>query len=154
MIHNDVLRSVRFMLDVGDHTIADIVELGGLTVPLSVLADYLKKEDEPGFRECPAPVLAHFLDGLIVYRRGRDESIPVKPVDTAITNNTVLKKLRVAFELKEGDMLAIMDAAELRVSRSELSALFRHPGHVNYRACGDQFLRKFLRSLTARVRPR
>lgn len=140
------------MLNVSDHTIATIVELGGLEVPLSEMAGYLLREEDFGFRECPDRVLAHFLDGLIIHRRGKDETIPAKPVETSITNNTVLKKLRVAFELKESDMLAIMEAAELHVSKHELSALFRNPGHTNYRACGDQFLRKFLRSLTQRVR--
>ena len=152
MIHNDVLRSVRFMLNVGDHTIAHIIELGGLDVPISEVASYLLKDDEVGYRECPDRVMAHFLDGLIVYRRGKDDSIAPKPVEIPVTNNTVLKKLRVAFELKESDLLAIMDAAELRVSKHELSALFRSPTHSNFRACGDQFLRKFLRSLTQRIR--
>ena len=38
------------------------------------------------------------------------------------------------------------------VARPELSALFRQPGHKNYRACGDQLLRAFLKGLTLRVR--
>lgn len=152
MIHNDVLRSVRYMLNVGDHTLATIVELGGLEVRLSELAHFLEKEDEPGYRPCPDEVMAHFLDGLIAYRRGKDDSIAPKPIELPVTNNTVLKKLRVAFELKESDMLALLDAVDVHVSKHELSALFRHPGHPNYRACGDQFLRKFLKSLTQRVR--
>ncbi|UJR83214.1 DUF1456 family protein [Sandaracinus amylolyticus] len=152
MIHNDVLRSVRHMLNVSELTIATIIELGGLEVPLSEVAGYLLKEDEVGYRACPDAVMAHFLDGLIIYRRGRNETIAAKPIETQVTNNTVLKKLRVAFELKESDMLAIMQDAQLPVSKHELSALFRSPGHGNYRPCGDQFLRRFLRSLTNRVR--
>jgi len=152
MIHNDVLRSVRYMLNASDHTMATIVELGGLEVRLSELADFFKKDDEPGYRECPDEVLAHFLDGLIIYRRGKDETIAPKPIELPVTNNTVLKKLRVAFELKESDLLALLGEADVHVSKHELSALFRTPGHPNYRACGDQFLRKFLRSLTKRVR--
>ncbi len=69
-----------------------------------------------------------------------------------MTNNIVLKKLRVAFELKEEDMHAILKAAEFPVSKPELSALFRKAGHNNYRACGDQLLRNFLRGLTLRIR--
>jgi uncharacterized protein YehS (DUF1456 family) len=60
--------------------------------------------------------------------------------------------LRVAFELKEDDMHAILKAAEFPVSKPELSALFRKFGHNNYRACGDQLLRNFLKGLTLRVR--
>jgi uncharacterized protein YehS (DUF1456 family) len=153
MINNDVLRSVRFMLNVEDATIAEIIALGGLEVPLADVVAFLKKDDDPAYRECSNRVMAHFLDGLIVRRRGRDESQPRRPVETAVSNNTVLKKLRVAFELKEDDMLAIMHGAGFPVSRPELSALFRNPSHTNFRACGDQFLRNFLKSLTARVRP-
>lgn len=152
MIHNDVLRSVRYMLDVGEPTIATIIELGGLEVAISQVAAYLASDDAPGYRECPDVVMAHFLDGLIFHRRGRDESVPARPIETSITNNAVLKKLRVAFELKEADILSMMEAVGHPVSKPELSALFRSPGHKNYRPCGDQFLRKFLKALTQRVR--
>ena len=53
----------------------------------------LKKEDEPGAVPCSDALLARFLDGLIVYYRGRDESQPPRPVEQRITNNLVLKKL-------------------------------------------------------------
>lgn len=152
MIHNDVLRSVRFMLDVGDHTIADIIELGGLTVPLSEVASYITREDEIGHRPCPDVVVAHFLDGLIIHQRGRDDSRPPQPIELPVTNNVVLKKLRVAFTLREDDLLAMMRDVGHPLSKHELSALFRSPSHTNYRHCGDQVLRKFLRALTQRVR--
>jgi len=154
MINNDVLRSVRFMLNIDDATIAKIVALGGHVVSVAEVTAFLKKDEEPGYAECSNRVLAHFLDGLIVHRRGRDESNPPRPVDTRITNNAVLKRLRVAFELKEDDMLAIMRAASFPVSKPELTALFRNPSHANYRACGDQFLRNFLKGLTVRLRPK
>jgi uncharacterized protein YehS (DUF1456 family) len=152
MINNDVLRSVRFMLNIDDAALASIIALGGLEVETGEVIAFLAREEDPAYRECSNRVMAHFLDGLIVHRRGRDESQPRRPVESFVTNNTVLKKLRVAFELKEDDMLAIMRDAGFPVSRPELSALFRNPSHANFRACGDQFLRNFLKSLTARVR--
>lgn len=153
MINNDVLRSVRFMLKIDDAALAALVTQGGGAVALDELRSFLKREDEPGFKLCDNTVMAHFLDGLIIHRRGRDEAAPPRPVETTITNNTVLKKLRVAFELKEDDLVALIAAAGFQVSRPELSALFRSPGHKNFRPCGDQFLRNFLKGLTARVRP-
>lgn len=152
MIHNDVLRSVRFMLGINDVGIADIFELGGLPVPMAEVVSFLEKEGTPGFAPCPDRAMAHFLDGLIVHRRGRNDALPKRPVESAVTNNIVLKKFRVAFSLKDEDILDIMAAADLPVSKHELSALFRAPGHANYRPCGDQFLRNFLRSLSLRVR--
>ncbi|WP_312708157.1 DUF1456 family protein, partial [Stenotrophomonas sp.] len=81
-----------------------------------------------------------------------DESQPLRPVEKRITNNLVLKKLRVAFQLKDVDMHEIFQQAGFPVSKPELSALFRQPDHKNYRACGDQLLRNFLKGLTLRVR--
>lgn len=152
MINNDVLRSVRYMLAINDLAVARIFELGGCPLPMSEVASYFEEEGTAGYRECGNRAMAHFLDGLIVYRRGQNDAIPMRPVDPFITNNTILKKLRVAFALKDDDMLEIMRSANLPVSKPELSALFRSPGHPNYRVCGDQFLRNFLRSLTLRVR--
>ncbi|WP_332727961.1 DUF1456 family protein [Pseudomonas sp. ESBL9] len=152
MIHNDVLRSVRYMLDISDNTVVDIIKLGGLDVTKEDVLTYLKKDEEEGFVRCPDNVMAHFLDGLVFFKRGKDESRPPVPVELPVTNNTILKKLRVAFELKEDDMHAILKSAGFPVSKPELSALFRKFGHTNYRTCGDQLLRNFLKGLTLRVR--
>jgi uncharacterized protein YehS (DUF1456 family) len=155
MITNDVLRSIRFMLDLSEPKIIEIAQLAdpGLAIEREEVQAALKKEDEAGFVPCPDALLAHFLDGLIVQYRGRDASAPPRPVETRVTNNVVLKKLRVAFELKDLDMHAIFEAAGFPVSKPELSALFRQPDHKNYRPCGDQLLRNFLKGLTLRLRP-
>ena len=112
----------------------------------------LKKENEPGAVLCSDPLLARFLDGLVVWRRGRDESLPPRPVEDRISNNLVLKKLRVAFELKDVDMHEVFSGAGFPITKPELTALFRQPGHKNYRPCGDQILRNFLKGLTLRFR--
>jgi uncharacterized protein YehS (DUF1456 family) len=89
---------------------------------------------------------------LVVHYRGKREDAAPRPFDKRITNNLVLKKLRVAFELKDVDMHSVFEAAGFPLSKPELSALFRQPGHNNYRACGDQVLRNFLKGLTRRIR--
>jgi uncharacterized protein YehS (DUF1456 family) len=152
MINNDVLRSVRYMLDLSDAKVVQIVALGGLEIDQAEVAGYLKKDDEEGHVPLRDVVMAHFLDGLVFFRRGKDESLPPRPVEERVTNNTVLKKLRVAFELKESDMHDIMQAAGFAISKPELNALFRKPEHANFRVCGDQFLRNFLKGLTLRIR--
>lgn len=153
MINNDILRNVRYMLDLPDGRLGAITALAGLEVAQADFDAYLKRDDEPGYQDCPDTVMAHFLDGLIVYRRGRDEHRPAPPVAKRVGNNLVLKKLRVAFELRDEDMHAILEADDFPLSKSELSALFRKPDHPNYRPCGDQLLRHFLRGLTRRLRP-
>jgi uncharacterized protein YehS (DUF1456 family) len=64
-----------------------------------------------------------------------------------LTNNDILKKLRVALELKDDDIIHILKLAEFEVTKSELTALFRKPDHPNYKECGDQLLRNFLNGL-------
>ena len=151
MINNDVMRSVRYILNVNDAKIAEITRLTGCEIPDSEAVAYLKKEDEDGFKPCPDRIMAHFLDGLVIYKRGKDESRPTPPIELPVTNNMVLKKLRVAFELKEDDMHAILQSVDFPVSKPELNALFRKAGHSNYRVCGDQLLRNFLKGLAQRA---
>lgn len=154
MINNDVLRSVRYLLDLSDTKIIEIAQLSDPAFELERprLLGFLKKEGEPGFEACDDRTLLQFLDGLILYRRGRDESRPARSIESRVSNNLVLKKLRVAFELKDADMHQAFVDAGFPVSKPELSALFRHCEHKNYRACGDQMLRNFLKGLTLRFR--
>jgi uncharacterized protein YehS (DUF1456 family) len=154
MINNDVLRAIRYMLDLSDAKVAQLVQLAdpGVTLDREQVQAYLKKEGEPGYAECSNKVIVLFLVGLVVQRRGRDESQPPRPPEKRVTNNVVLKKLRVAFELKDVDMHQILESAGLPVSKPELSALFRQPDHKNFKLCGDQLLRNFLKGLTLRVR--
>jgi uncharacterized protein YehS (DUF1456 family) len=70
----------------------------------------------------------------------------------AMTNNDILKKLRIALELKDTDIIEILKLADFEITKSELSALFRNPDHRNYKECGDQILRNFLNGLIIRNR--
>lgn len=154
MINNDVLRSIRYMLDLSDGKVVEIARLADAEFALEKedVHAMLLREDEPGYVECSNRVLAHFLDGLVIHRRGRNDALPPRPVEKRVNNNVVLKKLRVAFELKDVDMHRIFDDAGFPVSKPELSALFRAPEHANFRLCGDQMLRNFLKGLTLRLR--
>jgi uncharacterized protein YehS (DUF1456 family) len=148
MINNHVLRSVRYMLNIPDTKLVEIIALGGGSTTKEALVPFLKREEEEGFVRCPDKLMGQFLDGLIFYRRGKDESKPLQPIEMPITNNVVLKKLRVAFELKDTDIIALIKKSGLDVSKAELGSFFRRPDHRNYRECGDQFLRNLLKGLT------
>lgn len=152
MIHNDVLRSLRYMLDISDTKMAQIARSNGFKLTDAEMANYLKKDEDKDFVQCTDEAMAHFLDGLVIFRRGRDESRPLPPIELPVSNNTILKKLRVAFELKDDDILALLKAVNFPVSKTELSALFRKVGHENFRPCGDQLLRNFLKGLSLRIR--
>jgi uncharacterized protein YehS (DUF1456 family) len=64
-----------------------------------------------------------------------------------LTNNDILKKLRVALELRDDDIIEILKLSDFEISKTELSALFRKEDHPNYKKCGDQLLRNFLNGL-------
>jgi uncharacterized protein YehS (DUF1456 family) len=154
MINNDILRSIRYMLDLSDGKVVDIIQLvdADFAIAKEDVQAFLRKEDDPDYVQCSDRVLAHFLDGLVIHHRGRNDGVPSRPVEKRVTNNLVLKKLRVAFDLKDADMHQVFEDAGFTVSKPELSALFRQPGHKNFRPCGDQMLRNFLKGLTLRVR--
>lgn len=139
------------MLNISEFKLVEIVKLGGGDVTQSKMNAYIKKDDEAGFEECPQNVMSRFLNGLIYFKRGKDETRPPLAPELP-TNNVVLKKLRVAFELKDEDITAMLEAVGFKVTKTELSALFRKEGHHNFRPCGDQLLRNFLKALTNKIR--
>ena len=146
MINNDVIRALRYILKVSEFQLVEIAELGGGVVTQSQMNAYMKAEDEPGFEPCPQNLMARFLNGLIIFKRGKDESRPPLAPELP-NNNVVLKKLRVAFSLKDDDIVQLLEGVGFKISKTELSALFRKEGHPNYRVCGDQLLRNFLKAL-------
>jgi uncharacterized protein YehS (DUF1456 family) len=150
MTNNDLLRRLRYALNLNGESIAELCALGGHDIkPIDVLK-LLKKEEEPGFVACDDTVMGAFLDGLIISRRGVQEQRPDTATAAAgvLNNNAILRKLRIALELNEEGMRAILAKAGVEISKSELSAMFRAKGHKNYKPCGDQFLRNFIRGLT------
>ena len=64
-----------------------------------------------------------------------------------MSNNDILKKLRVALELRDDDIVHILSLSDFKISKTELSSFFRNEDHPNYKPCGDQILRKFLNGL-------
>jgi len=69
-----------------------------------------------------------------------------------MTNNEILKKLRIALSLRDTDIIEILKLADFDISKSELSALFRSEDQRNYKECGDQILRRFLNGLIIKNR--
>jgi uncharacterized protein YehS (DUF1456 family) len=150
MTNNDLLRRLRYALNLNGVSIAEACALAGHHIgPIEVL-NLLKKEDEKGFVVCDDTVMGSFLDGLITIRRGpRDTPSGAPPLsDGLLNNNLILRKLRIALELNDTDMLAIFRQAGVSISKGELSALFRGVEQRNFKECGDQLLRNFVRGLT------
>jgi uncharacterized protein YehS (DUF1456 family) len=69
-----------------------------------------------------------------------------------MTNNDILKKLRVALHFRDEDIIHVLSLVEFQITKSELSAIFRKEDHPNYKECGDQLLRNFLNGLIIHMR--
>jgi len=115
------------------------------------VSNWLKKDDDEAFQECGDEQLATFLNGLINDKRGKKEGAQPEP-EKRLTNNIIFKKLKIALNLKEDDILEIFGFAEFDLSRHELSAFFRKKGHKNYRVCNDQIMRNFLQGVQFKYR--
>ena len=165
MTNNDILKRLRFALNISDFSLIEMVKLGGKEISESDLIFYFKKEDEEDYANCSDSILLAFLDGLIIKKRGprKNENketlsstglnIPdVARGKPSPRNNSVMKKLRIALELKEVDIIEIFKQVDFRISKSEISALFRRSDHKNFRECGDQMLRNFIQGLTKTYR--
>jgi len=151
VINNDILRSIRYTFDFSDVKMIALFGLANHPVTREQLNGWLKKDDDPAYQRCRDIQLAIFLNGLIIDKRGKKEGPQPRP-EPRLTNNIILRKLKIALNLKSEDILEIMALAGFRLSQHELSAFFRKPAHKHYRECKDQILRNFLKGMQLKYR--
>jgi len=136
---NVVLSRVREICELTNEQMIAIFELGGYSVSESELTAWQTAEGEPQFVLCEDEKLARFLNGLIIKNRGPKDDETPEP-ESALTNNMILQKLRIALSLQADDLINMLKLSERPLSKHELSALFRRPGNKHYRECTDQLL--------------
>ncbi len=151
MNNNDALRRIRYVFDFGDSKMIAIFGKADHEVTREQVSDWLKKDDDPAYKECSDTELAIFLNGLINDKRGKREGVQPEP-EKRLNNNIIFMKLKIALNLKAEDVLEILELAEFRISKHELSAFFRKQGHKHYRECKDQILRNFLQGMQLKYR--
>lgn len=142
---------MRYIFDYNDEQMMSIFSSTGYKVTRAQISDWLKKDDDDSFKECNDSQLAIFLNGLINEKRGKREGKQPEP-EKKLTNNVILRKLKIAMNFKDEDMLEVMALADFGMSKHELSAFFRKVGHKHYRQCKDQILRNFLNGLQLKCR--
>ena len=147
MNNNDILRRLRYAFNFNDIQMTKAIAHVEEKVDLVKVGRWLKREDHHDFLALSDAGLCQFLDGLIIEKRGPrpDGSIP-KPLEF-ISNNEVLKKLRIALALRDEGMMDVFKEAEFVVTKAELGSFFRKEGHRNYAKCPEQVLRKFINGL-------
>ena len=174
MDNNDILIRLRYAMDIKDIEMVKIFKLGGLKVTEEEVRKLLIKSKSSNYNEvvnhgeieervenieCKNSTLDSFLNGFIIFKRGKKDTKPGQPErpvlsikDSESRNNVMLKKLKIALSLTSDDMLDIFKATGVIVTKGELSALFRKEGHKHYKECGDKYARNFLKGLTIKNR--
>ena len=151
MNNNDVLRRLRYTFDFDDDSMMKIFGLAEYEATRADVSDWLKKDDNPEQKSLHDKYLAIFLNGFINLKRGKREGPQPKPEKT-LNNNLILRKLKIALNLKDHDILEILDLANFQLGKHELSAFFRKPTQSQFRFCKDQVMRNFLHGLQIKYR--
>lgn len=151
MQNNDILRRLRYTFQLSDTNVIELFAAGGLEADREAISNWLKKDDDPDFVSLYDIDLAAFLNGFITQKRGKKDGDNSKP-EKSLNNNIILRKLKIALNLKDEDILDLLNLADFKFSRHELSALFRKPEQEQFRACKDQVLRNFLMGLQLKHR--
>ena len=144
---NEIFYRIQKALNLTHEEIIEAYNLEEHKIEASHLESLLKRRQEEGFMLCSYEELGLFLDGLVTLKRGPS---PKKSNDDEIvelTNNLILKKLRIALELKEAETEIIFGLAEVEMSKQQLASLFRKEGHKNFKECSDELLMSFLDGL-------
>lgn len=152
MTNNDILRRIRYTFDFNNRKMLEIFASAGYEAKPAQIIAWLQKDGDPDLVELSDNELANFLNGFINEKRGKKEGEQPVP-ETTLNNNIIFRKLKIALNLKDTDILEIMKSVDLPMSPHELSAFFRKPDQKQYRICHDQFLRNFLHGIQLKYRP-
>ena len=130
-----------------------IFALTNVTVTKEQVMAWLEPDESESFAPISDELLASFLNGVIIQRRGAKDGVIPAP-ETKLNYNIILRKLKIAFDLKDDDILEVLALVDFRFSKHELSAFFRKPEQNQYRPCKDQILRNFIHGLQLKYRPK
>ena len=144
---NDILFKIKTALSLDNQTIIEAYSFTGYNMKPERLDRLLKRRQDSDFEFCSYEELGLFLDGFVLLKRGPSPKKTDENEVIELTNNLILKKLRIALELKEPEIEIIFGLGEANLSKQQLSSLFRKEGHKNFRECSDELLIAFLNGL-------
>ncbi len=151
MTNNYILRRLRYTFDFSDSKMIALFGLADHTVTREDISAWLKKDEDPALVRLTDNEFALFLNGFIVEKRGKKDG-PAPVAEHQINNNIILRKLKIALNFIDEDILDAMRSVNFIMGKPELTALFRKPGHRSYRECQDQILRNFLKGIEIKFR--
>ena len=143
---NEILYRIQKALNLSMEEMLEAYALESYKMTAAHLDTLLKRRTDKAFQLCSYEELGIFLDGLVTLKRGPS---PQKPEDEVVelTNNLILKKLRIALELKEAETEIIFGLGDVSLSKQELKSLFRKESHKNFKKCSGELLMAFLEGL-------
>jgi len=144
---NEILYRIQKALNLSEEEMLKTYELESYDMSTSHLQTLLKRRQDKGFQLCSYEELGVFLDGLVTFKRGPSPKKPNDDEAVELTNNLILKKLRIALELKEAETEIIFSLADIELSKQQLASLFRKESHKNFKACSDELLMAFIEGL-------
>lgn len=147
MYTNDILYKIKTALSLSTEEMLKAYELESYEMQPEHLDALLKRRQDKAFEKCSYEELGVFLDGLVTLKRGPSPQKQNEDEVLELTNNLILKKLRIAMELKEPETEIIFGLGDVSLSKQELKSLFRKEGHKNFKACSDELLSAFLEGL-------
>ncbi len=153
MKNSYVLSRIKFAFQLDNEKILEVFALVNNDISFKDLQLLLDQAEDDNKKDCGANILSDFLDGLITDRRGPSDSKnnSKKKKVQKISNNTVLKKLRIALDMKEEAILAVFEMGEVELTALELGSFFRKHGNKHYRACDDRLLDLFFDGLELKL---
>ena len=144
---NDILFKIKTALSLTDKEIEEMYRLAGLEMSQERIKSILKRHQDKGFSEATYEELGLFLDGLVLLKRGEPSITRDADEVVELTNNLILKKLRVAMNLKESELVIVFALAEVVLTKRQIGSLFRKEGGKNFKACSDELLFAFIDGL-------
>ncbi|MBT8348738.1 MAG: DUF1456 family protein [Sulfurovum sp.] len=144
---NEILYRIHKALNLTTEEILEAYKLEAYTMDASHLESILKRHQDDGFTAATYEELGLFLDGLVTLKRGPSPKKTNENEAVELTNNLILKKLRIALELKEAETEIIFGLADVELTKQQLASLFRKEGHKNFKECSDELLMSFLDGL-------
>ena len=144
---NDILYKIKKALSLTNDEMLEAYRLADFAMVEERLVKILKRRQDKNFEEATYEELGVFLDGLVFLKRGVSNKPNGEDEVVELTNNLILKKIRVAMELKEADLLILFALAEVNLTKRQIGSLFRKEGSKNFKACSDELLMAFLEGL-------
>jgi len=144
---NEILYRLHKTLNLSLDDMLEVYRLAEYPMERAHLEALLKRFQDKGFEQCSYEELGVFLDGLIILKRGPSPKKANDDEAVELTNNLILKKLRIVLELKEPETELIFNLADVVLTKQELKSLFRNEQHKNFKACSNELLMAFLEGL-------